>query len=81
MRTLMTYPLPTGPRALVAVEVPEGEYPLTLLDVPADDPLPPDCDLRVVEHRLADEDQAYRIATLHMLRSERLGRPAPPFAA
>lgn len=77
MRTLMTYPLPTGGRALVLVEVDDGEFPFTLIEVPAEGPLHPEADCRVVDHCLATEAQAYDVAVTHMVSSERLGAPAP----
>ena len=77
MRTLITYPLPTGGRALVLVYVQDGEYPLMLLDVPAAGPLDAEADCRVIDHELTSESDAYDVAVRHMVRSERLGRPAP----
>lgn len=81
MRTLITYPLPTGARALVLVAVEHAKHPFVLLDTPAEGPLRPDAECFVVEDRLDDEEVAYNVAVLHMHRSERAGRPAEPFAA
>jgi hypothetical protein len=81
MRIILSYPLPTGPRSLVLVYVDDAEHPFTLLDIPADGPLTPDADCRVVDDRIDDESQAYDIAIEHMHASERLGRPAEPQAA
>ena len=80
MRTLITYPLPTGGRALVLVYVQDVEYPFMLLDVPAEGPLDADADCRVIDHRLPTESDAYGVAVAHMVRSQRLGTPAPAAA-
>ena len=77
MRTLITYPLPSGGRALVLVYVQDVEYPFMLLDVPADGPLDADADCRVIDDRLTSESGAYDVAVTHMIRSQRLARPAP----
>ena len=77
MRTLITYPLPTGGRALVLVYVRDADHALILLDVPADGPLDADADCRIVDDELSSEGQAWQVAVDHMLRSEDLGHPAP----
>jgi len=75
MRTILSYPLPTGGRSLLLVNVPDGEHPFALLDVPVDGPLPPDGDCRVVDE-LDDDLDALGAAVEHMQRSKALGRPA-----
>lgn len=77
MRTLLAYPLPTGARALVVVDLPDGQQPVALLDVPLAEPLPRDAHCTVVG--LFDDDvHAFGAAVDHMLLSELLGRPAAP---
>lgn len=67
MRTLFTYPLPTGGgRALVLVPVADEHHPFMLLDVPADGALT-GADCRIVDHALATEADAHRAAFEYML--------------
>jgi hypothetical protein len=81
MRIILSYPLTTGNRSLVLIYVDDADHPFTLLDIPADGPLTPDADCRVVDDRIDSESQAYDIAIEHLLASEHLGHPAQPVAA
>ena len=78
LRSICSYPLPTGGRSVVLVDVAAGEHPFALLDIPAEGPLPPPVAACCVVARLDDDRAATRIAVDHMLRSERLGYPADP---
>lgn len=78
MRTLITYPGPTGGRALVLVPVDDEYYPFMLLDVSADGSLT-GADCRIVDHALTTEAEAHRAAIDHMLDNER--PVTPPVAA
>jgi hypothetical protein len=79
MRTLITYPLPTGGRALVLLRLADDDYPFMLLDVPAEGPLNADADCRILDHRLRSAGDAWAAALAHMIRSEELGQPAPAY--
>ena len=78
MRTLITYPGPTGGRALVLVPVDDEYYPFMLLDAPAGGPLA-GADCRIVDHALTTEAEAHRAAAGYMLDNERA--VPPPLAA
>jgi hypothetical protein len=80
MRTLITYPLATGGRAIVLVPVREEEYPFMLLDVPADGPLDAGADCRIIDTKLTSDGEAWAVALAHMLRTEHRGEPAPAAA-
>ncbi len=82
IRTLMTYPLPTGGRSLILVrKSADAEHPYVLLDAPAEGPLDRDADIRVVEADLDSDSDALGLAVEHWALSERLGYPADPLVA
>lgn len=76
MLSFMTYELPTGWRSLVLVEVPDAEHPFSVIDIPLEDPLDEDSDLRVVCHEVDDYFRVRDLAHDYYLRSLGLGRPA-----
>jgi hypothetical protein len=76
MLSLMTYDLPTGWRSLVLVELPDAEHPFSVLDIPLEEPLDEESDVRVVAHEIDDYFEARRIGHDYWLRSTQLGRPA-----
>lgn len=76
MLSFTTYELPTGWRSLVLVEVPEGEHPFSVIDIPLEHPLREESDVRVVCHEVDDYFRARELAHDYYLRSVALGRPA-----
>jgi hypothetical protein len=76
LRTICTYPLATGACALVFARDRRDPEQGTLVEAPAEGPMPPVDECRVIGDEL-DENEATRLAVNHMVASRRLGRPAP----